>query len=200
MREKCRRGGPESRPPGGLLDALRLDQPGFQQQVDSRLAQRCAANLFDLRPRDGLILRNDGEHLHRRTRQPPRLLHQSGQLVSEIERRAELPASRDLDKVDPPPPTARLQRCQDLVCARRLGHELRHRTGRNRLGTGENEGLYEANGMLERVLHAERLPSAQSRPPAPMAPLRFALSAALKAKLQSGWEIDILWPARWCHD
>ena len=60
--------------PGDFARARGRDEAGFQQRVQRLLGQAGAADLLDLRPRDRLVVGDDGQRLHRRARQPARQL------------------------------------------------------------------------------------------------------------------------------
>ena len=99
--EERRSSAVEKRPSQTFAPPGDIDQPTLVQGLEDR-ASTYSSDLLDLRPADGLPIRDDSERLERRRRKP---LRASGQLrpldrFSVLGSRQYLPSTGDLDQLD----------------------------------------------------------------------------------------------------
>lgn len=129
MRQERRRGHPKRRPPGDIPCALRFDTARRSPASPSPRAAGAVACALTVAS--------------------------SGARSSAVRNCHPPPTST---KWPSPSLTAILQRLQHLLGAVWQRHQRRQRAHRHRFSTGKNDSFYEANSVLERVVHARRLP------------------------------------------
>ena len=113
---------PGERLAGRLAALAGADPAGFQQRVDRALADRHAADVFDLGARDGLVIRDDGESFDTCTRQLARQRDLRAQILRQVGCGAQHPTVVDTHQIDAARSVLLLQLDQERLQVGVLGH------------------------------------------------------------------------------